>query len=297
MLGNGVTATLSLEDYTERRANVVDLSTAALRAAAFSPVTDNAADNHGNMMVDIVGNLRVDQAWGSAQISGAGHQNRAQYYGTPVNPAGQQGHPDEKWGWAVGAGILLKMPWNANDTFAVNGAYCKGATVYCIQVRGDFAARSNNANLVQQSGVALGWADDAYFGAGGQLELPEVWSVAAGFQHYWTPSLRSSIWGAFADFKANSPTIDSLVCPIAGTNRTGGNAAGCTDYSFYQIGSRTIWNPVTNLDIGLEVMYTKVNTAFEGGTIAVAGAVDPTLRIKDNDVWSGILRIQRNFWP
>ena len=31
MLGNGVTATLSIEDYSERRTAVVDLSTAALR--------------------------------------------------------------------------------------------------------------------------------------------------------------------------------------------------------------------------------------------------------------------------
>ncbi|MES1155995.1 MAG: porin, partial [Pseudorhodoplanes sp.] len=68
MLGNGVTATLSLEDYSERRTAVVDLSTAALRAASFSVGTANASDNHGNEVPDIVGNLRVDQAWGSAQV-------------------------------------------------------------------------------------------------------------------------------------------------------------------------------------------------------------------------------------
>jgi translation initiation factor 2 gamma subunit (eIF-2gamma) len=44
-------------------------------------------------------------------------------------------------------------------------------------------------------------------------------------------------------------------------------------------------------------MYTKIETAFPGGIVAVAGAVDPTLRTGDTDVWSGILRVQRNFWP
>ena len=92
-------------------------------------------------MPDIVGNLRVDQAWGSAQVSGALHLNQAQYYGVPVAPAGQQGHPDDKWGWAVGAGILLKMPWDAKDTFAVSATYAEGATTYVWNVPGSFGAR------------------------------------------------------------------------------------------------------------------------------------------------------------
>ena len=83
MLGNGVTATLSIEEYAERRANVVDLSTRAWHGA-FTIGADNASDNHGNETPDIVGNLRVDQAWGSAQVSGALHLNQAQYYGVPV---------------------------------------------------------------------------------------------------------------------------------------------------------------------------------------------------------------------
>ncbi|MES1155782.1 MAG: porin, partial [Pseudorhodoplanes sp.] len=259
MLGNGVTATLSLEDYSERRTAVVDLSTAALRAAAFSIGAANASDNHGNEVPDIVGNLRVDQAWGSAQVSGALHLNQAQYYGAPALNSGQQGHPDDKWGWAVGAGILLKMPWDAKDTFAVAGSYAEGATTYVWNVGGAFGARGGGANITQVGGVAGGWLDDAYFGPLGQLELPTAWNVQAGFQHYWTNSLRSSIWGSYSVYEANSSTIDTLVCPARG------QGPGCADFNAYQIGSRTIWNPVTNLDIGLEVMYTKVETAFAGG--------------------------------
>ena len=36
---------------------------------------------------DIVGNLRVDQAWGSAQVSGALHQVRANFYGDNFSAA------------------------------------------------------------------------------------------------------------------------------------------------------------------------------------------------------------------
>jgi hypothetical protein len=303
MLGNGVTATLSLEDYSERRTAVVDLSTAALRAAAFTIGAANASDNHGNEVPDIVGNLRVDQAWGSAQVSGALHLNQAQYYGVPVAPAGQQGHPDDKWGWAVGAGILLKMPWDAKDTFAVSATYAEGASTYVANgVGGAFGTRGAFAGLTQVGGVAAGWLDDAYFGPLGQLELPTAWNVSAGFQHYWTNSLRSSIWGSYLSYEAESGTINSLICAPRGFG------PGCTDFNAWQVGSRTIWNPVTNLDIGLEVMYSKVETAFNGGltTTAVtpavgqvltANTIDPTKRVNDQDIWSGILRIQRNFWP
>jgi hypothetical protein len=302
MLGNGVTATLSIEDYTERRANVVPVA-GPFVGVNFIPTVDNLAANHGNETPDIVGNIRVDQAWGSAQISGALHLNQATYYALGAPNL----HPDDKWGWAVGAGLLLKMPWDPKDTFAVAGHYCEGATTYCVNVPGSYGARSSGASLFQDGGVAVGWWDDAYFAStgvnNGQLELPKVWSVQAGFQHYWTNSLRSSIWGVYQSYEASSNAVDTIIC--AGR----GFGAGCADWNSWQVGSRTIWNPVTNLDIGLEVMYTKIETAFSGATtgclVLTAGCL-PTFgvagipavhRVQDNDVWSGILRIQRNFWP
>jgi hypothetical protein len=303
MLGNGVTATLSIEDYTERRANVVGVTSPAI-FGNFIPSTDNTAFNHGNETPDIVGNLRVDQAWGSAQISGALHLNQATYYS--FQPAGTvTAHPDDKWGWAVAAGLLLKMPWDSKDTFAVAGSYCEGATTYCVNVPGSYGARSSGASLFQDGGVALGWWDDAYFGntptLRGELELPKVWNVQAGFQHYWTNALRSSIWGSYVSYEASSNAVDTLIC--AGR----GFGPGCADWNAWNVGSRTIWNPVTNLDIGLEVMYTKIETAFAGGVTGCAtagclpigfGVGTPfATRIQDNDVWSGILRVQRNFWP
>jgi hypothetical protein len=299
MLGNGVTATLSIEDYTERRANIV-----GVRAQSFIADRENTALNHGNETPDIVGNLRVDQAWGSAQISGALHRNQATYYfNQPTSTV--TAHPDDKWGWAVGAGLVLKMPWDAKDTFAVAGHYCEGATTYCVNVPGSYGNRSFAASLFQDGGVAIGWWDDAYFADTalnrGQLELPKVWSVQAGFQHYWTNALRSSIWTIYSAYETSSEAVDQLICTARGFG------AGCADWQAFQIGSRTIWNPVTNLDVGIEVMYSKIETAFDGGRAACAGArcvaagaragIPTVHNIQDNEAWSGILRIQRNFWP
>ena len=36
------------------------------------------------------------------------------------------------------------------------------------------------------------------------------------------------------------------------------------DQSFWEAGTRTQWNPVPQLDIGLEVLYSQRNTAFKG---------------------------------
>ena len=126
--------------------------------------------------------------------------------------------------------------------------------------------------------------------------------MQAGFQHYWTNSLRSSIWGVYQNYETNSAAVDTIICAARGFG------AGCADWSSWQVGSRTIWNPVTNLDIGLEVMYTKIDTAFAGGRTNCVGAgcvagrcapagIPAVHNIQDNDVWSGILRVQRNFWP
>jgi hypothetical protein len=58
---------------------------------------------------------------------------------------------------------------------------------------------------------------------------------------------------------------------------------------------------VANLDIGLEVFYTKVETAFAGNFATVnngvAGLAAGTYEAKNQDFWTGAFRVQRNFWP
>ncbi len=54
----------------------------------------NTSGYGGWQSPDVVANLRVDQAWGSAQVMGALHEVNAGYYGaTPVT-----GHPGDTWG-------------------------------------------------------------------------------------------------------------------------------------------------------------------------------------------------------
>jgi hypothetical protein len=92
-----------------------------------------------------------------------------------------------------------------------------------------------------------------------------------------------------------------VVAPLAVTftNVTPLPGNSCSpDYSFFEIGSRTQWNPVPQLDIGLEVLYTKSYTAYKGAAIVPANASRPAVTvIDDQDVWSAMVRWQRNFYP
>ena len=79
--GNGLSATFSIEDAVAHNAGVMDLSSGGglLGAALFNG--NSSGGYKGQDIPDLVGNLRVDQAWGSAQIMGALHQVGARYNG------------------------------------------------------------------------------------------------------------------------------------------------------------------------------------------------------------------------
>jgi len=309
-LGNGVTATLSFEDNSESRTGPMNTSAATGLSTAGGGTSANfwnmngseASLHAGNHVPDIIGNLRVDQAWGSAQISGALHAVRASYYadaGTNISS-----HPDDEWGWAVQAGITLKMPWNAKDTLNLASAYCEGAVRYCSSAGGTLGANQIAAlRRADSGGIAVAWVADGYFAGatvGSQIDLSQMWNVQGAFEHYWTPTLRQSIYGAYAKYEASSAQVDAVCAANAANARNPVNlGAGCADWSAWQVGSRVLWNPVSNLDIGLEVMYTKINTALAGATFTgiETDGLPPSLQTKDEDVWSAVLRFQRNFWP
>ena len=303
--GNGLSASLSLEDAGARIKPIADLNTADL-FGSFA-----ASDRSGGHIPDIVGNLRVDQAWGSAQIMGGLAAVRANYFtGSPGAACGNTtncGHPGDEWGWGVGAGLTLKMPWDAKDTLSGVIAYAKGAT--------GFVSHTNGQNFIHRDGIALGAQTDAVFanpgaiaGYGGGLELTEAWGGTVAFEHYWTPALRTSWVFGYISVEYGD-TAKALIaagnCSGVNSRFVNGSVTNCDpDYSLMRIASRTMWNPVANLDVGLEVAYTKVDTAF-GGTANLAaspagyaaGLAPGPYSIEDQSFWSASVRVQRNFWP
>jgi hypothetical protein len=309
--GNGLSASLSAEDAFARSAGVWDISQGGFPAAANAGI-----DTKGQTVPDIVGNLRVDQAWGSAQIMGSLHQVGGRYWQAngPANcgPAGTTGcgHPGDEWGWAVGGGLTLKMPWDAKDTLSGVIAYSKG--------NARAVAFGMGSNLVHKQGLAGGIFSDAVFaspgtiaGYDGSIELTTAWGGTVAFEHYWTPSLRTSwVFGYTAVEYSNTAkaliSTNNTACTSTGivVQAAGARNGQCDpDWAVWRIASRTMWNPVANLDVGLEVAYTKVDTAWAGSTLGSAGSAAQGLStsigmpIEDQSFWSATLRVQRSFWP
>jgi hypothetical protein len=301
--GNGLSASVSIEDANGSRVKpIIDLSASSLYGLS---------DQAGQKVPDIVANLRVDQAWGSAQIMGALTQVQGRYFtNSPANVAcGAQpnttacGHPGDEWGWAVGAGLTLKMPWDPKDTLSGVIAYGEGAT--------QFVAYGQSGAFLHKQDVATGALANAVYanpntigGYGGGLELTESWGGTVAFEHYWTPSLRTSWVFGYIDVSYNE-TAKALIAAGGCAGGTGGGSpltavTSCDpDWSLWRVASRTMWNPVANLDVGVEVAYTKVNTAFGGpGTILGGnGLAGGNYLIDDQSVWSAAVRVQRSFWP
>jgi hypothetical protein len=160
--------------------------------------------------------------------------------------------------------------------------------------------------------VGLGFPTDGVYGGtnaanGSAIELTTAWAITAGLEHYWTPALRTSLYGGFTQVQYND-NARALICTgtgLAQLGKSSGTAVGFTptncspNFSFWQIGSRSIWNPVPNLDLGLEVMYSRVQTGFAGNAVVNANVALPTqnLAVADQSVLSAIFRVQRNFWP
>jgi Porin subfamily len=334
--GNGFAATIAAQDPSVTEHSIVDVGGAAAVGSLFAlPPTNNNFQNAGTLVPDIVGSLRVDQAWGGAQVAGIAHQVRARYWNTASIDVGTTtetgvpalagvGHPDDKWGWAGMAGLELNLQgflpfFTKGDSFAVQGQYCVGEVFACYNNSGNHF-QDLSWSLINVNKIGLGWLDDGFManttevGATG-IQLATNWNVFAAIQHYWVPELRTSLYGGYTEYKANSNAVDVEVCQELNEGELPGftnplthhgvgrvSPTGCLDWAAFEVGSRTLWNPTRNLDVGVDVLYTSMTkTAFSGAIANFPGpggtGATTTLNVADTHIWAGILRIQYNFLP
>jgi hypothetical protein len=304
--GNGFSGTLSLEDPATRRLGSVDVTAANFLGQGAAVVNDNGlginAAGFGWRVPDIIANLRVDQAWGFAGVSVAMHDVSGAYYLTPNSV--NNGHPADKYGWAVAGGAKFNL--QGGDAWGFNVCYTQGAPGFCTN--------NNFFQLYNSStSVGLGWVADGIFSTGTQVELTTAWSALAFYEHIWNPKWRTAFGGGYVnvDYNANATTLilqripgAAAACGVATAGNTitfltlqPGNSCS-PDTSFWEAYTRTQWNPTPQLDIGLQVMYSQRNTAFKGlGTVAATGSRPAVNILDDQGVWSAIVRWQRNFYP
>jgi hypothetical protein len=260
--GNGVSATIGLDDPTVFNRTVVANLNLPLTATGGLA---NAYD--GVRAPDIVGNIRVDQAWGLFQISAAAHQVGGSYnilnssaiaplvgpaagvFPTAA-PAGAQappggipssfseisGHPDDKWGWSVMGALQIKnIPTGPGDDLKIDASYAKGTTKNVIST----SATSPSFTMFSGTGVPGGYqsigfgatTDAVYLpvisGGDGQLHLTTAWGIRGAFNHNWDPYWSTSIFGGYASVRYDN-TAKFYMCTIYTNFRV---TAPSADYS------------------------------------------------------------------
>src|SRR6195952_858767 len=300
-VGNGLSATISIEDPVFRRSPIFSpLNVAATlnsgsvqnfgvtnqTTPVFVGYTNGVPTRYGQIdsiererMPDFVGVRRLDQAWGSAQLSAATHElnvgdlSTAASVGTGaiVAPA----HTNSVQGWAVQGGLKINAPFIApGDALYLQGAYANGAqmyTGYCAST----GCYTQSTQTIQGQKFNQYFSDATINPFTGQLQTSQSFTATASYLHYWTPEWRSAFFGSYgeqnfsAGARAAQGAIFNLVNPN-GTNTFGSNAVGTPGTRFFQLsqalrdtyqfvaGGRIIWVPGKAPDIGLEAFYTQI---------------------------------------
>lgn len=255
--GNGFSFTLAIEDPTFR-------GQTGYAYEDFAAPYNYYYFNQKTEVPDIVAALRVDQAWGSAQLSAAAHQNRG------------YGDYDDEWGFAVGLGAKINMDFlSPGDYFWLNATYASGALSY-MGIHGNQDSRLANVAGYYKTALNTSATSDTADG----------WQVSAGFEHWWTPTFHTSIFGSYAK-------VDSIDATWANGAASWGDTI-TPEFEEYRIGLQNVWTPVKGLDIGLEVLY--INAEYDYNTWSNAsGIYTATSRTEEDKSWEARIRVQRDF--
>ena len=107
-----------------------------------------------------------------------------------------------------------------------------------------------------------------------------------------TAIINSHLAGAACSIAQVLPVGTVAITPLAGNS--------CDpSFSYWQVGTRTQWNPHPDLDVGVDVQWTHLNTAYKGTAVLGVNGARPagTYAIDDQDIVAVMFRIQRNFLP
>jgi hypothetical protein len=267
--GNGFSATFAVEDKTYRDSS--KNLTGFNQVPNINPDPDVPFTTHpmpfnqgGQVVPDIVGNLRVEQGWGEAKLSAAGRRVAS----------GDR----EEWGWAVQGGVLVNLPMlGENDYVYASGAFGSGALSYIISGQDQgFGAVFNPMTGTPESDYIRNPGSN-------KIKLTDAWNVNGGFVHRFNPNFRITFSGSYADVDYDGKVL--------GFN---------PDWTAGQFAGQLIWTPVRNLDVGFEVDYTQffdpAQKQFKGGGYTggggVVGSNAPT---GQKETWGARVRVERSF--
>ena len=289
-VGNGMALTVGADEAA--RKTVTNLSSATALKIGSAMTNSFAAEKWPDPFVS----FNVNQAWGRWSTAVRAHDVSATYYSAPgigpfvVNPAcvggqpgtTQCGHPDDKIGWGAATGAEFKMDWiTPGDKFGASVHYSVGHTKFVY-------GRMTGTGLFDTGNqVGFGEVSDGVFVNGSQIELTTSWTVQAGYEHAWTPSLKTDFTAAYGEISYNNTAASWFNTQMGGvctplvadgatksTNLSAGAVNACDpNFQYFQGGMRTQWDVTKSFFLGVDVAYNKPFTSYQGaGAILAPGA-------------------------
>jgi Porin subfamily len=168
---------------------------------------------------DVIARVRLDQAWGHLALSGMYRQLK---FVTPTEHTSKPSYAGQLSGHLNTFG---------KDSFKWTAAAGKAAGRYLGSL-----GRDTGANGLQ------------FNPATGATTAPTSWTVNAGYTHWWTAALRSSVDAGYGHNQNATSTITSTSLTV-----------GQGNLDKRQIGGRVnlIWSPVPQVDLGVEYDYAR----------------------------------------
>ena len=269
----------------------------------------------GQKWPDFVGALHVKQPWGEAQVSGVIHNVNVTadgfdgaVVGAACGPLGLQicdGGQHGKVGWGVDAGVKFNLQnwwggwWGAGDDIVFSGAYTQSAIIYSGINDGMWSENGQ----VNGNGQPMLGADQFFNPITNQWSSPRAWSVLGLLEHHWTPTFYTDLEASmFGVNWSNMGGGCNFALPSCLLGQAGAGPMSPHALSWI-LGADIGWNPVTNLNFDLELMYqATTQTAPSGflGTVYNLGGAGGAVFVPgdwrgNSNGFAGRLRITRYF--
>ncbi|MDB5632444.1 MAG: hypothetical protein JWR49_1299, partial [Tardiphaga sp.] len=318
---NGVSGTISVENASPYRnaglwntTGTITGPGASTFTGAFYGTNSNTFLGNaygGNHIPDVVGNIRLDQAWGTLHFGAAMHAATPTLYSAANE---QVGHADDKYGFAVTGAVEFKnLPTGTGDSLKIEASYAKGAAKYVFGGTTDTSGGGRYAKFDGNT-LGFGYVLDGVYTTGGQIQQSTAWEVSAFYEHYWNPAWRTSLFGnyshisygsgndlmmaAFSGAGVNGPGFNSSAAAAARAGTL--NATGNFDLGLAQIGTRTAWTPVQNLTLSAQFTYSRLDQNFAGTYTSVSTGVagkpaGSVFVLQDQNLYNGSVQILRSF--
>ena len=142
--------------------------------------------------------------------------------------------------------------------------------------------------------------------------MTTAWGINASYEHYWTPAVHESLFGAYYAVSYGNATGGGNAMLCADEGLRGGTSgatavanAGCNNnWSMFAVGSRLQWDVTKTFYLGVELLYDQMNSAttassaivpaniFSGTTGSPASALSRTAH-----AWVATARVHKDFLP